>query len=68
VGKHQKAEVEVIMSFDVREDLSKDRKESKRVRVKEKGESWEPVAHTYNPSYLGCRDQEECSLKPVPGK
>jgi hypothetical protein len=23
------------------------------------------VAHTYNPSYLGGRDWEDCSLKPV---
>jgi hypothetical protein len=23
------------------------------------------VAHAYNPSYLGGRDQEDCGLKPV---
>jgi hypothetical protein len=23
-----------------------------------------PVAHTYNPSYSGGRDQEDCGLKP----
>jgi hypothetical protein len=23
------------------------------------------VAHACNPSYSGCRDQEDCSLKPV---
>jgi hypothetical protein len=22
-----------------------------------------PVAHAYNPSYSGCRDQEDCGLK-----
>jgi hypothetical protein len=26
------------------------------------------VAHDYNPSYSGGRDQEDHSLKPVPGK
>jgi hypothetical protein len=26
-----------------------------------------PVAHTYNPSYLGGRDQENRGLKPAPG-
>jgi hypothetical protein len=26
--------------------------------------SWVLVAHTYNPSYSGGRDQEDCSLKP----
>jgi hypothetical protein len=25
--------------------------------------SWVPVAHTYNPSYSGGRDQEDCGLK-----
>jgi hypothetical protein len=25
----------------------------------------EPVAHVYNPSYSGGRDQEDCSLKPA---
>jgi hypothetical protein len=25
-----------------------------------------PVAHTYNPSYSGGRDQEDCSSKPAP--
>jgi hypothetical protein len=24
-----------------------------------------PVAHSYNPSYSGGRDQEDCSLKPA---
>jgi hypothetical protein len=27
--------------------------------------SWAPVAHTYNPSYSGGRDQEDRSLKPA---
>jgi hypothetical protein len=27
-----------------------------------------PVAHTCNPSYSGGSDQEDCGLKPVPGK
>jgi hypothetical protein len=26
------------------------------------------VAHNCNPSYSGGRDQEDCSLKPVPGQ
>jgi hypothetical protein len=26
------------------------------------------VAHACNPSYLGGRDQENCGLKPAPGK
>jgi hypothetical protein len=25
--------------------------------------SWAPVAHSYNPSYSGGRDQEDCGLK-----
>jgi hypothetical protein len=32
---------------------------------KKKMFAWAPVAHTYNPSYLGGRDQENQSLKPV---
>jgi hypothetical protein len=31
------------------------------------GCSQTPVAHTYNPSYSGGRDQEDCDLKPAPG-
>jgi hypothetical protein len=27
-----------------------------------------PVVYIYNPSYSGGRDQEECGLKPAPGK
>jgi hypothetical protein len=27
-----------------------------------------PVAHAYNPSYFGGRDQEDLGLKPAPGK
>jgi hypothetical protein len=30
--------------------------------------SWVPVAHAYNPSYSGGRDQEDHCLKPAPGK
>jgi hypothetical protein len=30
--------------------------------------SWAPVAHTCNPSYSGCRDQEDHGLKPALGK
>jgi hypothetical protein len=30
--------------------------------------SWVTVAHTYNPSYSGDRDQEDHSSKPTPGK
>jgi hypothetical protein len=26
--------------------------------------SWAPVAHAYNPSYSGGRDQEDCGSKP----
>jgi hypothetical protein len=26
---------------------------------------WAPVAHTYNPSYLGGRDQKDHDLKPA---
>jgi hypothetical protein len=26
---------------------------------------WAPMAHTYNPSYSGCRDQEDRSSKPA---
>jgi hypothetical protein len=28
--------------------------------------SWAPVAHSCNPSYSGCRDQEDLGLKPAP--
>jgi hypothetical protein len=31
----------------------------------EEKESQEPVAHIYNSSYSGGRDQEDCSLKPA---
>jgi hypothetical protein len=27
--------------------------------------SWGTMAHTYNPSYSGGKDQEDCSLKPA---
>jgi hypothetical protein len=27
--------------------------------------SWAPVAHTYNPSYRGGREQQNCSLMPA---
>jgi hypothetical protein len=27
-----------------------------------------PVAHAYDPSYLGGRDQEDCGSKSAPGK
>jgi hypothetical protein len=30
--------------------------------------SWAPVAHTYNPSYSGGRDQENRSSRPTLGK
>jgi hypothetical protein len=30
--------------------------------------SWAPVAHTYNPSYSGGRDQEDHDSKPAPDK
>jgi hypothetical protein len=30
--------------------------------------SWASVAHTCNPRYSRGRDQEDCSLKPAPGK
>jgi hypothetical protein len=41
--------------------------------VQEKGEEgykgewqcWEPVAHAYNPSYVGGRDQEDQGSKPA---
>jgi hypothetical protein len=29
---------------------------------------WAPVAHACNPSHSGVKDQEDCGLKPVPGK
>jgi hypothetical protein len=29
------------------------------------GESWVLVAHAYNPSYSGGRDQEDCGLRPA---
>jgi hypothetical protein len=29
---------------------------------------WAPVAHAYNPSYSGGRNQEDHSSKPAPGK
>jgi hypothetical protein len=28
---------------------------------------WEPVAHVYNPSYSGGKDQEDHDLKPAQG-
>jgi hypothetical protein len=28
-------------------------------------QNWVPVAHTCNPSYSECRDQEDHSLKPA---
>jgi hypothetical protein len=37
---------------------------NKRKR-KKKVQFWVPVAHTYNPSYLGDRVQKDHSLKPV---
>jgi hypothetical protein len=30
--------------------------------------SWVPMAHTYNPSYSGSRDQEDRGSKQAPGK
>jgi hypothetical protein len=40
----------------------------KRIIHMEEGEetisSWVPVAHAYNPSYSGSRDQEYCGLRP----
>jgi hypothetical protein len=30
--------------------------------------SWVPVAHAYNPSYLGGRVQEDCGSKPAQAK
>jgi hypothetical protein len=36
--------------------------------VKIKADSWALVAHAYNPSYPGGRDQEDCGSKPAPGK
>jgi hypothetical protein len=30
-----------------------------------RNQSWVPMAHTYNPSYSGGRDQEDCGLKPA---
>jgi hypothetical protein len=36
----------------------------KKVLLKSKI-SWAPVAHTCNPSYSGCRDQEDRGLKPA---
>jgi hypothetical protein len=30
--------------------------------------SWTPLAHTYNPSYSGGRDQEDHGSKSAPGK
>jgi hypothetical protein len=27
--------------------------------------SWAPVIHTWNPIYIGGRDQEDCGLKPA---
>jgi hypothetical protein len=29
------------------------------------GQSWVPVAHAWNPSYLGGTEQEDCGLKPA---
>jgi hypothetical protein len=36
--------------------------------LKNGNQVWVPVAHTYNPSYLGGRDQKDCGLKPTLGK
>jgi hypothetical protein len=33
--------------------------------LKKKKMSWEPVAHSCNPSYLGGKDQEDHSSKPA---
>jgi hypothetical protein len=40
----------------------------KDIVLKNVSSSPAPVAHTYNPSYSGGRDQEDCSSKPVQGK
>jgi hypothetical protein len=40
-----------------------------KISFKNKGKSREaPVAHTCNTSYSRSRDQEDCGLKPAPGK
>jgi hypothetical protein len=39
-----------------------------KITLKTSEASWVPVAHAYNPSKPGGRDQEDRSLKPVLGK
>jgi hypothetical protein len=36
-----------------------------RVKIRERKKDWEQVAHTYNPSYSGGRDQEAHGSKPA---
>jgi hypothetical protein len=38
---------------------------SKKEEIKIFSDSWAWVAHTFNSSYSGGRDQEECSSKPA---
>jgi hypothetical protein len=38
---------------------------SARQPLKIMASSWAPVAHAYNPSNSGGRDQEDCGLRPA---
>jgi hypothetical protein len=38
---------------------------SKKRKKERKKETWAPVAHTWNPSYSGGRNQEDCSSEPA---
>jgi hypothetical protein len=39
----------------------------KSPEIRRKVVSWAPVAHAYNPSYSGGRDQKDYSVMPVQG-
>jgi hypothetical protein len=39
---------------------------SSAAKKKKKGKSRMPVAHAYNPSYSGGRNEDDCGSKPAP--
>jgi hypothetical protein len=48
---------------------TKTEKEEKKINgFEDRGRSWPLVAHAYNPSYSGSRDQKDHSSKLAPGK